>query len=1749
MGKGQPGEWGRDYDPRVLLWSVLILGFCWHLDELRRCVLRGAHIIFLVCLAGCWSEGGEFGAPGNVEDATWDADETTSKHPALASDQGESLRGVKRRSKAGLSIKRWLVSAGKLPCFWFWLVFSTIRIGEASHPGPSGEWSLGTFNPTGLTTKIDVVSRVKGDIWGITETHLSYEGYRKFCHGMRCQKTLYSHMVPGSHCQPRARSIEVGNFSGVMCLSKWPTRVLPHDLDSQWVNSSRAQVFGCCVQNLWVTLGVAYGFPHSSYHKHPRFQTEQLLEGLVDRVALQCSGPRVVMGDFNWQSHELTQLRRLESLGFKDLQQLASEWWGIKPKPTGRGDKIIDFVYISPEMFQLLQRVEVDDAQWPDHSAVSGVFRGGVESIRSLAWKIPQPISWPKGEWSFEMDTQHMILTEAYACCWHNIESQASVCLAQQTQQSLGHHQLGRGQTLESVSVVRQSAPIKTGRRGEDKPQFYGGSFRYAQRYRQLRRLNCLARVTARQHTLGMTCMEQWSLWKSIRHGAGYPGGFCMWWSRHAERGQFPPFLPFEPPHVDLVNHLLEVVRSDVKDLEKSLIKVRYMHSKQIRNKELAYVFKDCSRDAPEQVAVLASTIVGQVDFVEPDTGLVHFTSPVQWNPKLPVVIDGNPFVINSVKGNQVEVKEVIPEGLGGSARQTHIRSGVDDVLQAFHDEWAPRWQKSSQLEPSQWDQITAFVRQMFPVRQWDFPAWEVSRFRRLIQSKKSRAAVGSDGVSKQDLCSLPDNALSSLMQFYQRAETDAEWPVQLSTGVISSLEKKPGSLEVQGFRPIVVYPLLYRVWSTYRARSFLKQFAAFAPNGLRGGVPSRHAGSIWYEIAILLEHSHHHGLHRIGIVEDLVKAFNSIPRLPVFAMLDAMKVPQWLTRSWCSFVSSQQRRFRVRGSIGPPIPSSSGFPEGCALSVCAMALLDYALDLWLKSLDVPVTLYTFVDDWQLIHENIVTHQVVLDKLDAFVAAIQMDVDRSKSFTWAAQASDRHQLRQNELSVVRHSRTLGAHTNYTLQCGNRVLTQRLSDMKGMWKLFRASLSPFSKKCIALRMMAWPRAMHGIAVVQVGKLHYSTLRTNAVRGLRNDRIGTNPIAHLSSIGFTCDPEGWALAQTLKDARSFADEHYFRALMIEAVHLQQDIPSNGPVRILLDRIATIGWTVTCHGLLHDEVGSFDLFGVSIGELNMRLALSWPAVLARDLSHRGSFAGIQWADLGEVQRLASCFNLSDLVYLRCSWDGTMYTQQGKQHWVSENANKCRWCSQPHDFEHRMWQCPRFANSRALLPPHVLQRVDALSPCLRNHAWPVVSQSQVSFFQQLHSIPEIPSHDYIKTENFGRCSDLFVDGACLLPKDKVCRIAAFAVTAALTGASAYEHEILIAGHVPGILQSPFRAELWGLLHALQITERMTGHIRIWTDCAGVFSRAVLLQQGHSVVKSNHRHGDLWQRVSCLLDSLGRRVSLHKVVSHIDVGTGQSEVECWAYWHNGLVDAAASAMNNRRSDYFLQQWEQCKQDVGVAREVHLEIAKHAARVGKIANENRVVQPDVNPRLVRNEQKYGSKDNNVELPATMAVTSSFSRKFGADFADKLQQWWNNTGHCYLQKPGHLKWIAFTQLFCDFTLSTGVLGPWLISGKWGVPPSEVPLTKLPNFAQQCRWFQMALKQYWRENNLLLRSKLQRPSSATLACWMNSALVIWDTARLDMIDQLVREQMGGVVDRSISLEKMVVPVQDIGLRLAG
>ena len=99
-------------------------------------------------------------------------------------------------------------------------------------------------------------------------------------------------------------------------------------------------------------------------------------------------------------------------------------------------------------------------------------------------------------------------------------------------------------------------------------------------------------------------------------------------------------------------------------------------------------------------------------------------------------------------------------------------------------------------------------------------------------------------------------------------------------------------------------------------------------------GLPGREATAVWWRIQQAIEAAHCFGHTVAGVCVDIAKAFNTLPRTPVYALAVKAGLPDRVLRGWMGAVAAMTRRFQVRGSTGPPLVACVGFPEGCGMSV-----------------------------------------------------------------------------------------------------------------------------------------------------------------------------------------------------------------------------------------------------------------------------------------------------------------------------------------------------------------------------------------------------------------------------------------------------------------------------------------------------------------------------------------------------------------------------------------------------------------------------------------------------------------------------------------------------------------------------------------------------------------------------------------------------------------------------------------------
>lgn len=103
------------------------------------------------------------------------------------------------------------------------------------------------------------------------------------------------------------------------------------------------------------------------------------------------------------------------------------------------------------------------------------------------------------------------------------------------------------------------------------------------------------------------------------------------------------------------------------------------------------------------------------------------------------------------------------------------------------------------------------------------------------------------------------------------------------------------------------------------------------------------------------------------GLVVDLVKWFNRIPRMLLLAAFLWMGVPIGYLRALEGMLDTLQRFTEIAHQMGGAIPSSCGFPEGCAFSVAAMLMLTIWASSCLKFHHPCVEPNFFAENWAFV--------------------------------------------------------------------------------------------------------------------------------------------------------------------------------------------------------------------------------------------------------------------------------------------------------------------------------------------------------------------------------------------------------------------------------------------------------------------------------------------------------------------------------------------------------------------------------------------------------------------------------------------------------------------------------------------------------------------------------------------------------------------------------------------------------------
>ena len=126
-------------------------------------------------------------------------------------------------------------------------------------------------------------------------------------------------------------------------------------------------------------------------------------------------------------------------------------------------------------------------------------------------------------------------------------------------------------------------------------------------------------------------------------------------------------------------------------------------------------------------------------------------------------------------------------------------------------------------------------------------------------------------------------------------------------------------------------------------------------PDTLYGNRPARFAGQVWSQLLWTVEDSHKEGVALTGLIADLPKAFNHIPRLVVLEAGALLGLPIPLLLAWAGAVSTVGRRFQLGPHLSKGVYSVTGLPEGDALSCVGRLIVDVLFHAWHSKVFAPL--------------------------------------------------------------------------------------------------------------------------------------------------------------------------------------------------------------------------------------------------------------------------------------------------------------------------------------------------------------------------------------------------------------------------------------------------------------------------------------------------------------------------------------------------------------------------------------------------------------------------------------------------------------------------------------------------------------------------------------------------------------------------------------------------------------------------
>ena len=1385
----------------------------------------------------------------------------------------------------------------KRPLFWFYVLWTMLwRVGEAATPGPEDrlvfdrfDWvmgnstgeAMGVCNPSGVNCRLDQFASFPAGWFGVAETHATLAQQKAFNRAVRGTSSKDGFRAVHGHPAPlRTGSNDTGSWTGVLQFSSSPLRPVTLPWPGGEYDSSRLVCAMGRLGTLLVLNTVIYLPPRGPTFPHAKELGEEFLSEVTREIVYGKGGCRVIMGDFNAPAGSFQAQRLWQEAGWRELQDELHHRHGKLPRATCKSSTRPDQIWASPELLRFFRDVGFIDL-FPDHLMMVGSFDVPQQPELERFWQMPERLPWydvdrNKLAETFEEGSEFQWSdqpTEDFKSWCRRFETR--VAHSVQDPQSFRDSSRGRGVVLKPRSRLQQLGVPKGSRQNEEciVDSLLGRSAQLW--FQQMRRMQSLKHSMQANRQHPDACQYRHQLWLAILRAKGFRGGFPRWWLGRKIKSQgvvdsLPPGLPsfenFETIYLDFQKNYQGYVawqRAQKKRLIDAKWKANADACYQLVRPERKKPFDSLVDEHSQPIRVVdGSRQIIQVPSLFPDAGHMAWT------------LNGEPAnVIRVTEGYQVESDLLLVDG---QVLCCHVMVSETEVIhQRLLDLWNSRWSKHQGVPDERWEQISAFASAHIggpacPTPQITYETWIAA-----VKSYKVTSARGPDGWAREDLLHMPRSGVEELLSMLKRIEAGGDWPVQLQQALIHCLEKTDAAHTVGHYRPITLMSLIYRVWAGLHASGILRHLSSLCESLQCGFIEGGSASDIWYWVQTAIESAISSSTPACGVVGDLVKAYNTLPRKPVWDFLQLLGIHPSFLQCWQRHLSGLQRRFVVRKSCSEIAASVTGFPEGCPLSCAGMAALDVVWHAFQKAYAGNTRALSFVDNLELFSDNVGSLLRSLETMRQFCSLLDLELDEKKLYGWSTTTFGRKQLAAEGITISYGERDLGGQMNYGSKLHNKVLVDRISSLQPLFAaLGRSSLMVVQKiKCISGAL--WPRGLHGCESVELGPQHIRSLRTGAMKALKWSRAGASPLIRLGLVyAAKLDPgyyQFWrSVALFHRQCRhSYEIRCHWKAFCTGDAKQQ----SHGPFRKLQGLFLQVGRNLDEHLTLHLPEGiALQLLAYPLEGLRRLALFHWRQSISTFVCQRRELCDLNGYDPSHVEAIDAKLEPAQRETLNVVRDGAFFTGDyiGK---FSSQQNTCNLCGVDDSREHRYLFCAKYSDLRHDYP-ELQDGAPGLTSAMVLHGLPGRNPFHAVYWQALDALALVPIQFHVVPPPTG-VWHVFTDGSGSRGTTPEVSLAAWALYLA------DESACIGAGWLPGLDQSVPRAELFAVLQTLHWIGEEEGELHIWSDCLHIIETFRCIQI-NGQAPCDLANFDLWAELEALLVLKRCAVFIHKVPSHV---------------------------------------------------------------------------------------------------------------------------------------------------------------------------------------------------------------------------------------------------------------------------